>query len=274
MLGRVLGRQRPSSPLIPAQAFPAVGRASASSISRNSRPARRTTSVSGAIPLAVWRPGGHGEASPPSDHCRLALFVARAGPLLSGCRPRPRPAVEAGRGARRSHGGGPMRGDAVTDLPLIKAAKLWAKVSQRTGATYLTGRWGGCRVLVFENLERASEAEPSHFLFLGEAGEWPVPDQATAPTVAAEPAQGLRSYRPLLPPWSRTGRGRSPCGGAGRRAGTGRPSRRRKPGRPGSGARAGTARSTGDPRRRSPCRGSRRRAVHRGPARRHRAGVR
>ena len=82
-----------------------------------------------------------------------------------------------------------MRGDAVTDLPLIKAAKLWAKVSQRTGATYLTGRWGGCRVLVFENLERTSEAEPSHFLFLGEAGEWPVPDQAAAPTVAAEPAQ-------------------------------------------------------------------------------------
>jgi hypothetical protein len=58
----------------------------------------------------------------------------------------------------------------VTDLPLIKAAKLWAKVSQRTGATYVTGRWGGCRVLVFENLERTSDAEPSHFLFLGEAG--------------------------------------------------------------------------------------------------------
>ena len=48
----------------------------------------------------------------------------------------------------------------MSDLPLIKAAKLWARVSARTGATYLTGRWGGCRVLVFENLERASEAEP------------------------------------------------------------------------------------------------------------------
>ena len=69
----------------------------------------------------------------------------------------------------------------MTDVPLIKAAKLWAKVSARTGATYLTGRWGGCRVLVFENLERASEAEPSHFLFLGEAGEWPHPEQATTP---------------------------------------------------------------------------------------------
>ena len=79
----------------------------------------------------------------------------------------------------------------MTDLPLIKAAKLWAKVSARTGATYLTGRWGGCWVLVFENLERASEAEPSHFLFLGEAGEWPVPDQAVVPAAIAEPAQAV-----------------------------------------------------------------------------------
>ena len=55
--------------------------------------------------------------------------------------------------------------------------------------TYLTGRWGGCRVLVFENLERVSEAEPSHFLFLGEAGEWPAPDQAVVPAAVTEPAQ-------------------------------------------------------------------------------------
>ena len=77
----------------------------------------------------------------------------------------------------------------MTDVPLIKAAKLWAKVSQRTGAVYLTGRWGGCRVLVFENLERTSEAEPSHFLFLGEAGEWPHPDQANASVTAPGPVQ-------------------------------------------------------------------------------------
>ena len=83
----------------------------------------------------------------------------------------------------------------MTDLPLIKAAKLWAKVSSRTGAAYLTGRWGGCRVLVFENLERASEAEPSHFLFLGEAGEWPVPDQATVPVVVVEPTQAAPELR-------------------------------------------------------------------------------
>jgi hypothetical protein len=83
----------------------------------------------------------------------------------------------------------------VTDLPLIKAAKLWAKVSARTGATYLTGRWGGCRVLVFENLERTSDAEPSHFLVLGEAGESPRPDQATAPVTVAEPAQAAPELR-------------------------------------------------------------------------------
>src|SRR5689334_24966889 len=102
---------------------------------------------------------------------------------VAGYRRRRPLTVEAGRGARKRHGGGRTRGDAVTDVPLIKAAKLWAKVSARTGAVYLTGRWGGCRVLVFENLERTSEAEPSHFLFLGEAGEWPVPEQAAAPAV-------------------------------------------------------------------------------------------
>src|SRR4051795_928548 len=108
---------------------------------------------------------------------------------VAGCRPRPHLAGDAGRRARRCHGDGPTRGGAVTDFPLIKAVKLWAKVSARTGAVYLTGRWGGCRVLVFENLERTSEAEPSHFLFLGEAGEWPVPDQANAPVTAPEPVR-------------------------------------------------------------------------------------
>src|SRR4051812_49872696 len=124
---------------------------------------------------------------------RLALQLHLHGPhLLSVLGMAVR---NAGREARRCHGGGPTRGGAVSDVPLIKAAKLWAKVSARTGATYLTGRWGGCRVLVFENLERVSEAEPSHFLFLGEAGEWPVPDQATAPVAAPEPVQEVAELR-------------------------------------------------------------------------------
>jgi hypothetical protein len=99
----------------------------------------------------------------------------------------------------------------MTDLPLIKAAKLWAKVSARTGATYLTGRWGGCRVLVFENLERRSEAEPSHFLFLGEAGEWPHPDQATAPVTAAEPAQAAPEPRAVPAAVVEDGAGEKPA---------------------------------------------------------------
>src|SRR4051812_25294022 len=44
-----------------------------------------------------------------------------------------RPADDAGRGARRRHGDGPTRGDAVTDLPLIKAAKLWARSRRGPG---------------------------------------------------------------------------------------------------------------------------------------------
>ena len=97
----------------------------------------------------------------------------------------------------------------MTDLPLIKAAKLWAKVSQRTGATYLTGRWGGCRVLVFENLERA-EAEPSHFLFLGEAGEWPAPDQANAPVTAPEPVPEVTELQAVPPAAVEDGAGEKP----------------------------------------------------------------
>ena len=53
--------------------------------------------------------------------------------------------------------------------PLLKAAKLWAKTSQRTGRTYYVGRWGGCRVLVLENDRRQGDDEPSHFLLLGKA---------------------------------------------------------------------------------------------------------
>ena len=65
----------------------------------------------------------------------------------------------------------------MTDLPLIKAAKLWAKVSAQTGATYLTGRLGGCRVLVMENRDRQGEQDPTHWLMLGDA-EMAAPDGA------------------------------------------------------------------------------------------------
>ena len=41
----------------------------------------------------------------------------------------------------------------MTDVPLIQAARLWAKTSAN-GRCYLTGRLGGLRVLVFENARR------------------------------------------------------------------------------------------------------------------------
>ena len=160
----------------------------------------------------------------------------------------------------------------MTDLPLIKAAKLWARVSARTGATYLTGRWGGCRVLVFENLERASEAEPSHFLFLGEAGEWPAPDQAVVPAAAAEPAQAVPELQAIPAAPVEDGAGEKPA----RRRRKARGKEAAGPPTEGPEAARGLER-LGVPA--TPQRGcrtgrSRRRAVHRGPARRHRAGVR
>jgi hypothetical protein len=55
----------------------------------------------------------------------------------------------------------------MTDL--IRAAKLWAKTSTKTGATYYVGRMGGCRVLVMENTKRDGDGEPTHWLMLGDA---------------------------------------------------------------------------------------------------------
>src|SRR3954454_25076404 len=130
----------------------------------------------GAIPLAVWCPEGAWGG--------FASLIVVDWPCSSHeqglcCRDEASAAASADG----------ERDGSMTDLPLVKAAKLWAKVSARTGAAYLTGRWGGCRVLVFENLERRAEAGPSHFLFLGEAGEWPVPDQAATPVTAPGPVQ-------------------------------------------------------------------------------------
>jgi hypothetical protein len=57
----------------------------------------------------------------------------------------------------------------VSDNALLKAAKLWAKTSQKTGRTYYVGRWGGCRVLILENDRREGEDGNTHWLLLGEA---------------------------------------------------------------------------------------------------------
>ncbi len=54
-------------------------------------------------------------------------------------------------------------------MTLVKAAELWASTA-KTGCTVLSGRWGGCRVLVMPN-DRATgaEGEPTHLLWLGDA---------------------------------------------------------------------------------------------------------
>jgi hypothetical protein len=77
------------------------------------------------------------------------------------------------------------------DSPMLRAARLWQKTSQRTGRVYYTGRLGGLRVLVVENGERRGEDEPSHFLLLGEAEQKPrdgVPAPAPAKGSAPAPA--------------------------------------------------------------------------------------
>jgi len=68
----------------------------------------------------------------------------------------------------------------MTDL--IKAAKLWQRTSAKTGKVYYTGRWGGCRVLVFEN-DKEGEGEPTHWLMLGDAEQGAQPKGERRQTV-------------------------------------------------------------------------------------------
>ena len=53
---------------------------------------------------------------------------------------------------------------------LIKAAGLWAKTSA-AGREYLTGRLGGLRVLIMPNRDKTTDADPTHVMLIGEAGE-------------------------------------------------------------------------------------------------------
>lgn len=49
--------------------------------------------------------------------------------------------------------------------PLLKGCDLWARTSAK-GTTYLAGRMGGLRVLIFENTDSSG---PSHTLMVGQA---------------------------------------------------------------------------------------------------------
>jgi hypothetical protein len=94
----------------------------------------------------------------------------------------------------------------MTDAPLIRAAGLWRKESQK-GNVYYVGTLGGLKVLILENRDRdRSEADPTHFLCLGERQQKgsqrrPEPRQqavgpggsrdARRPAPAPEPAAGF-----------------------------------------------------------------------------------
>jgi hypothetical protein len=51
---------------------------------------------------------------------------------------------------------------------MLKAAGLWAKTSAK-GGQYFAGRLGGVKVLILENRDRKSDADPSHNLFFVES---------------------------------------------------------------------------------------------------------
>lgn len=58
----------------------------------------------------------------------------------------------------------------MTDSPeradKIVACRLWSRPG-RDGSTFLSGFWGGCRVLVVANLDRADDTDATHLLVLG-----------------------------------------------------------------------------------------------------------
>lgn len=53
-------------------------------------------------------------------------------------------------------------------LAKFPACRLWERTGQ-DGRPFLSGRWGGVRVLVVRNPDRADDDDASHLLVLGEA---------------------------------------------------------------------------------------------------------
>src|SRR3954469_5659641 len=78
----------------------------------------------------------------------------------------------------------------ANNSPMLKAAGLWAKSSVK-GGQYLTGRLGGVKVLILENRDRKSDADPSHNLFFVEApdrrGEQRAPQTHQTHQTASQP---------------------------------------------------------------------------------------
>src|SRR5918911_2922286 len=87
---------------------------------------------------------------------------------------------------------------------LIRAAKLWARTSAKTGGTYYVGRMGGCRVLILENRDRQGEDEPTHWLMLGDAEAGQERDPARRPQARRPEAEQEHEVRPRPEPSSRS----------------------------------------------------------------------
>jgi hypothetical protein len=98
--------------------------------------------------------------------------------------------------------------------PMLKVTGLWQKTSVK-GGQYLTGRWGGLKILIMENRDRKSDDDPSHNLLFTEApdrrqgaGERPQERSGgagathpprTPPTHSAAHGSGFQGHRDRVP---------------------------------------------------------------------------
>jgi hypothetical protein len=79
------------------------------------------------------------------------------------------------------------------NAPLFPACRLWERTSER-GNRYLVGRWGGVKVLVMPNRDRAGDDDATHVLLITEAAQ-PMAQAAAAARPGAHPAPAQRQQR-------------------------------------------------------------------------------
>lgn len=85
---------------------------------------------------------------------------------------------------------------------LLKAAGLWRRTSAK-GNEYFAGRLGGVKVVILENRERASDGDPTHFLFFADGQAAAKPTAADSRPPASKPARAkpvARTRRPSSKP--------------------------------------------------------------------------
>jgi hypothetical protein len=67
--------------------------------------------------------------------------------------------------------------------PSIRVCRLYQRKSQKTGATFFTGRWGGAKLALVRSKETGDQGEPIWNLLLSEA---PAPKQDDRPSAEAK----------------------------------------------------------------------------------------